>query len=242
MLDPDILRHYCRADHHCASRVWDPEYKWWTGAPTMLADSLCSRCVRRVELAAGDLWTDYLALRRLVVEPSAPMVGEIHSGAPDSKVPVNVHADALCTDIASTMHRCAEVVADRMNTNAAPEGDVASNLTLVETNIDVLLSVPAHDAMQWNQAGDDWVSVRGDGVDLALRLVELHRQARAAIGVDRSYERMPLPCPKCESHRLVRYDGTDTVTCRACGYSATSDGYHQLTHVAVQAARKAGAR
>lgn len=228
--------HLCRAGHRCTGRTRDTETGTWTPDRSFLPNSLCDWCIRGVTAATEKLWSDHRALRRLIGEPAGCAGGEVRSsGAPTSCVPVNVHVDALMREIESATSRCAEAILDTLDSDPPTSDALVVSLQIVEPNIAVLLTVPPHDAMKWNRAGDDWEGIVTDGVQLALGLVDLHRRARAVIGVDEARDRMPVPCPRCESHQLGRTHGDVHITCLACGSRWTEDEYTQLTMFAATA-------
>lgn len=56
-----------------------------------------------------------------------------------------------------------------------------------------------------------------NGIDGALRLVDLHQRARMATGRDRLVHRLTPACPYCDHSALVRHNGASNVTCESCG-------------------------
>ncbi len=223
--------HTCRSGSHCSARrrntdgVFVPEI-------TLHPNTLCLSCVRRVQPAVSGLWSDYLALDRMASDPTlrAPIRSDVHS-TPVPPVPVDVHADALMCEIAEEAHRSAECIADQLHMTTPPATSVGLCLDLIESNVDVLLNVPAHDSMVWNRMGDDYTEATFDGPALAVRLVELHRRARLAIAVDVGRERMPLPCPLCEGSTVGRSHGEIDIDCRSCGKRWTPEEYQQMTQI-----------
>lgn len=108
---------------------------------------------------------------------------------------------------------------------------VLDALELVEANLDALLMAPPTEHMAWSRDGTEFDHVVFDGPQLALQLVDLHRRARVLAGVARGRDRMPVPCPRCESAELGRWHGEDTVNCLACGSIWTESDYRRLTLV-----------
>ncbi|WP_418346187.1 hypothetical protein [Rhodococcus pyridinivorans] len=224
--------HQCRAAAGCRGRTRDPNTQQWIPALTIRPDYLCPSCIRSAVAAAENLWHDYLELYRSVGDTTviAPATG-VRAPSPDPAAPINIHIEALMTDIADTAHRCAVLIAERLGVTEPDERAVTLSLQLVESNIDVLLHVPAHPAMGWLPGGESWGPITQDGVGLALRLIELHRSARATLGVTRGRDRMPLPCPRCEEQRLGRWHGADIIDCGACGSTWTEAGYRSMTSI-----------
>lgn len=223
--------HTCRSGSHCSARHRNTEGAL-VPAITLHPNTLCPSCIRRVPPAVSALWSDYLALDRMAGDPTlrAPARSGVHS-TPTPPVPVDVHADALMCEIAEEAHRCAECIADQLHMTAPAASSVGLCLDLIEANVDVLLTVPAHDSMAWNRAGDDYVETTFDGPALAVRLVELHRRARLAVAVDVGRERMPLPCPLCEESTVGRWHGETDIDCRSCGKVWPPEEYRQMTQI-----------
>lgn len=223
--------HTCRSGSHCSDRARNTK-GILVPAITLHPNTLCPECIHRVPLAVAELWSDYLALNRAVIDPThlAGTGAGVHS-TPTPPVPVDVHAAALMSEIAEEAHRCAECIADRLHMSAPPATSVGRCLDLIEVNVDVLLGVPPHAAMTWNRAGDDRIVVELDGPALAVRLVELHRRARLAVAADVGRERMPLPCPLCEHSTVGRWHGSVEIDCRSCGRVWTPEEYRQMTQI-----------
>ncbi|OBK22547.1 hypothetical protein [Mycobacterium asiaticum] len=85
-------------------------------------------------------------------------------------------------------------------------------IRLVEPNINHLAAAPAEPHIIWNKHGETRELVEYTGIDIALRLVELHHQARAELGLTRLRHRYPMPCPNCGG-RVGRDDGETIITC-----------------------------
>lgn len=68
-----------------------------------------------------------------------------------------------------------------------------------------------------------------DGVDGALLMLALHHRARKILAVDRRIFRLPEGCPSCGVAALEHADGSDQVSCTACGTWLTWAVYKQRT-------------
>ncbi|NHP15284.1 hypothetical protein G8767_17155 [Rhodococcus sp. IC4_135] len=228
MINPD---HLCRAEHQCRGRRRDVESGDWLPALTLTPNTLCHSCVLWVEGAVAQLGTEHDALQALFLDPSARPGGGVKAASPAPAVPINVYTDALAQDIRETVHRCAELICEAIRRDTPESVYFGSHYSIVADNVDVLLAIPSHETTEWNRAGDDWIYVVHDGPTLALKLVDLHRRARATIGQERGRDRMPLPCPRCEEHQLGRWHGSVTVDCLACGSRWAESDYKQMTLV-----------
>ena len=230
---PDI--HYCRAGESCAGRSRHPESLDWIPRTTEHPNSVCTRCRRHIESAVTELWDDYCCLNNLFLVPTEHAGSEIRSGAPKSQVPVNVVSDALMHDIGDAIYRCAAAITPNPEGSAqTPFAQFVTCRGIVQRNIEALLAAPRTKHLLWNRSGDNYIAEMLDGIDLALALVNLHRRACALVGVERPRERMPVPCPQCESRQLgrdINPTGPSDVNCRACGSSWTDAQYRRLTQV-----------
>ncbi|QYB01462.1 hypothetical protein I1A62_29970 [Rhodococcus sp. USK10] len=237
--------HLCRTGPYCRDATHGPHTTkdGWLPAVTTLPNTLCPKCMRDVAAAVGGLWDDYLGLHGLIRHPSAGLGSEIRASSPTPQVPINVHADALMVELEEVAGRCAIAITIAIGQDP-PKGTfaIAASLAVIEQNIDVLLDVPSHKAWVWNRAGDGRECIELDGIGLARALVVVHRKAREAIGVDRPRDRMPVPCPRCESRQLVRFHGTTDVTCQSCRSTFPDTQYQQLTMIGAQVLSKESAR
>lgn len=66
-------------------------------------------------------------------------------------------------------------------------------------------------------------------------------RALRAIRADRHVDRLPAACPSCDLRALVRPDGSETVTCTACGRMLTRDDYGLLARMYAHEQAEAGA-
>jgi len=224
--------HRCRAGAGCRGRARNLTTGQWVPALTVRPDYLCPLCIQSVVVASKHLWDDYLALHRSIGDVSiTPPAGGIRTPSPTPAALINIHIDALMTDIADTAHRCAVLIAEQLGADEPLEHRVGRNLDLIEANVPVLLDIPEHEAMAWHRGGETWGYTLQDGIGLALRLVGLHRSATATLGTTRGRDRMPLPCPRCEEQRLGRWHGAETIDCAACGAEWNETDYRRMTSI-----------
>lgn len=228
MINPD---HLCRAEQQCRGRRRDVESGDWVPALTLTPNALCHSCVLWVEGAIANLDSEEATLRAMFLDTSGRPGGGVKAASPAPAVPINVYTDALAQDIRETVHRCAELICEAIRRDTPEQKFFGSHYSIVAEDIDVLIAIPPHETTEWNRAGDGWVYVVQDGPALALKLVDLHRRARATIGQERGRDRMPLPCPRCEEHQLGRWHGSVTVDCLACGSRWAESDYKHMTLV-----------
>lgn len=227
-----MIDHTCRAGQFCRGRVRSAEEPYdWIPAQSREPNNLCKSCFRAVEGAVSELFNDVDALSGMFTEPTAAPVGGSKAASPAPAVPVNVFSESLAKDIRDTVERCAEGIADVLHTTFETGSPFSTAMAMLQPNIETLLQVPWHEAMEWNRAGDDFDHTVKDGPQLALELVDLHRRARAQVGKDRGRDRMPVPCPRCEESQLGRWHGGTVINCLACGSSWPEEDYKRLTLV-----------
>lgn len=70
-------------------------------------------------------------------------------------------------------------------------------------------------------------TIETTGIDVLLRLAELHNQTRAELGKTRLRHAYAMPCPHCGG-RIGRDDGTTVCDCENCGRSWTEREYKLL--------------
>lgn len=221
-------QHLCRAGSYCRDATYGPHptSDGWQAGATTAPNTLCDRCASSVAAAVAGLWQDYLGLGQLVIEPPTGPTSEIRSPSPTPALPIDIHNDALKVELETVVGHAAAAV-----TGDPPPRAFVTAVTLVENNLDALLRAPRHPVVMWNRDGDRREQFIVDGVDIALKLASLHRRARAILGVDRGKDRMPVPCPRCEARKLVRFHGADCVVCEACLGRWTDDDYRYLTMI-----------
>lgn len=221
-------QHLCRAGSYCRDATYGPHptSDGWQAAAATAPNTLCDRCTSAVAAAVAGLWQDYLGLDQLVTEPTTGAASEIRSPSPTPALPIDIHTDALKVELETVVGHAAAAI-----TSHAPPRAFVTAITLVENNLDTLLRAPRHPVVMWNRAGDRRERFIVDGIDIALKLGSLHRRARMILGVDRGKDRMPVPCPRCEARRLVRFHGAAGVTCESCNACWTDYGYQQLTTI-----------
>lgn len=71
----------------------------------------------------------------------------------------------------------------------------------------------------------------------AAAIVDKHRTIRAGLGYTRQADKLPTPCPKCNTVGLVSLGGKSTsIECQACGHRVRPEHYEYLTKMAADAA------
>lgn len=73
--------------------------------------------------------------------------------------------------------------------------------------------------------------------EAAAAIVDKHRTIRAGLGYTRQADKLPTPCPRCNTVGLVSLGGNRAVIeCQACGHRVRPEHYEYLTKVAAESA------
>lgn len=100
--------------------------------------------------------------------------------------------------------------------------------------LELLLDRPDGDDVPGRtMAGGAWVTEDLTGVQGALEVLALRREARRMLGLVRGKDRLPEPCPNpdCERKTLVRWHGSDQVECESCSEVWPERDYERLVKV-----------
>jgi hypothetical protein len=226
------LTHRCLRGRHCADHETTPG-GGRLAAPTAAPDSLCATCERRVAHAIGELPRLYVDLAAISGEHHG--AGEHVSGTPEPPTPPRLDVLVLQAEIDATVSTWAAPVAARCNVawdagrvrRLRPAPRVHRAAHLLAHRLDALLRLTATPVDVWT-AGHGVTTVRGSGVDGALRLLRLHQHGRQLVTGGSGDARLPVPCPQCEAPALVRRNGADQVSCHGCGSSWPESDYRRL--------------
>jgi hypothetical protein len=205
------------------------------GAAVNTSAGLCLADERHVQRAIETLPRDYVGLH-LHLGRATSGAAEFATGTPELPVPLRLDIEALQTEIVAEAVRWAEPVAeavgaewDTQHARDSRPGPVLSQAcALLVGRMSVLLALRGVDQVVWDEHHHRTVLER-DGVDGALRLLDLHQRARKVLAVDRRVFRLPEPCPTCRVAALEHADGADIVDCRDCGARLGWDDYRRRT-------------
>ncbi|EIU48443.1 hypothetical protein [Mycobacteroides abscessus] len=210
-------------------------------AATDKPNTLCRRCASDVRRAVEDLPGDYQRLDAAMEDgpshdaPGGPKV----RASTEPPIPYNVRYDALMADIA------AELTAAAARITVPPKGTqlyvVTTCSKAVAANVPKLLASPPLMDEVWIN-GTERRAIHRSGVDIALALVNLHRQIGAELGggTDATKIRLPYGCAACGSPSL--YQHGYQVTCPDCKKDWTDDAYAELNRELVRRKEEADMR
>lgn len=214
---------------------------------------ICKACWGALHKAVRDLPDDYHKLRGLIGEQTTSLLGPRVAGTPETPVPINTRIEALRGTIVETAERAADLVSEplmvwragrRRGWPAPGAYELKRALGLIEHHLDVLLEASEDAHTVWR--GGRMVVVDRSGVDVALDLIYLHRQARRELGLTTPAIRQHTPCPRCQHQTLVLEvrdlrgsrsssrpgDLTpEVVSCRHCGDEYTEAEFRWLVRM-----------
>lgn len=226
-------------DHRCRRGEYCPDAEMLDGQRYGRAinayDGLCETCTRHVERALAELPPDYVRLN-LILGKGRTVGGEPIRMTKELPVPLRLHIEALQRDIVGEAAAWAESVAHVLNVSW-PVAHVRPGWT-VDKACQLLANAPSaffalRDEKHIVWACDHRVIVARDGLDGALRLLQLHQKTRVFLGHTRLVHHLPVPCPRCEAMALERDDGSETITCTDCETSYTWAEYEHLCLILV---------
>ena len=264
--NPGDDEHRCARGAQCTDRtlirddkgdvVRDDDGKpTWLAAVIPTARGLCRGCVSDVEHALNHLVGDVVELTNMIARVG--MAGEVVvSASPELQIPIDLHVDALRTQIDVELQNWAQPVADRLgmdwpSTTMLARTRLAHRVHraqhLLVSAVDTLLALPEQEHLAWRDGLpvlDPELNCRDtvlrDGVDGALALIELHRLAYVTLGRTEYKVVLPQPCPFCSwRSSLVRRNGEDFVRCEHCHKVVPEPLLDWLTKYLVEAERLA---
>lgn len=249
-------------DHQCASgnRCRDGGIENNTRVGAVIAEQrgLCRRCYGSVRRAVEAIEADWARLSAAVGEQT--VTGAEHvSGTPGSPMPLNGAVLALRSSLSewceAALWAVAETLGIDVRTRHKAKGwPVKERPVIVQAaralpaNLKALLAAPMQPVSVWHGEMDAaclWTAEDMDGIDIALKLADLHRQVDLVLGETNPRKRLNMPCPvlDCGARGTLGIDnGTDRVNCTACGGSWTQAQYDWLANLLVSEHKKGEAQ
>lgn len=212
-----------------------------TGAPrfeggAILAPAgLCEACYRRVDRALEELPLDYVELNFLLASGESGITSDVVMGSRELQIPMRVSIEALQASMVHEVSVWSIPLARKLGVtwdasqglNCRPGWLLGRGLKLLRGGLDTFLTLPA----RTYRYALDTQPVTRDGIGAALELMRMHDLVRFAAGKTKLVHKLPSPCPRCERMTLVRYNGTEHVTCESCGVRWPEKDYTRLTLV-----------
>lgn len=234
--DPEPSAHRCAQGKFCQDRepVRDTDGRHtgtWLPRRINVERGVCDYCTHQVQHALSQL-TGHVVQLTAQLGQRGGAAETLVTSTRDLPVPISLTFDALRTEIDEELQAWVEPVAEVLGVewDTAAMGRarqlfrVQRAADLLYNAVEVLLALPPQEHPAWengepkpdpDEPGVQATIVR-DGVDGALALFDLHRRARAILGLTEYVVRVVLPCTRCGLRTLVRHNGEDFVICENC--------------------------
>ncbi|RZT87480.1 hypothetical protein EV383_4405 [Pseudonocardia sediminis] len=234
----------------------------YVGVPINTDRGLCTICTQTVRNEIPHLAADWRELATLIAA-GGDTTGEVVSSSRDLPVPIRLSVEALMRDIDVETTLWAEQVAEALGQDWDIEAAWTSRarirveraVSVLTNTTDTLTQLPAIDrdvyrggerVRVWrpDPEGGDVLSTGAtgwheytywaqDGLDAALRMLDLHDRTRILAGRGELVHKLPAPCPnpRCGRLTLVRPNGKDHVECETCHERWAEEDYKRLTDI-----------
>lgn len=249
--------HLCLADKQCRASTPTDQINPKTQLPqrqpatTEKPNTLCRRCTSDVRRAIDELPHDYQQLHSAIGDLTHGSTGIKVTASTDPPIPFNSRIDALMGDIADQLQIAADRVATALNCDSPTtermrgrtrKAEIKACATMIASNLPKLLDSPEQDEYIWTGNGESRLQPTHDGrytyqpttraiprtgIQTALKLAELHREARKMLGgPTKPRTRLMFGCIECGAPYL--YQDGPKVECDECGHDWTSDAFGLL--------------
>lgn len=237
MTTTDMTDHRCASMQHCPNRerLGEGEEAQWVGERIADFRGLCMSCRRHAEQAVRALPLDYTEMHVLIAADGSGM-GERVSSSRALPVPINVHREGLQRALVLHATQWAEPLAEvvritwdshLIDHHTRPAVAVQKASRILVATLAELLRLPSVAVTVW-LSGLRWGQEEWDGVDAALRFIDLHGQVRRAAGRAPLTHYLQAPCPGCDRQSLRRDNGADYVHCASCYDRWSEEDYRRL--------------
>jgi hypothetical protein len=250
--------HRCVAGNTCKDTEFADQIRY--GAITARQDTLCEACTGTVRWVMDDIQEIWVALHMAIGDHSR-RPGQRVSSSPTAPINVNTDVDALKAAIVEWLVAAAARVAEQLNiddpqprnnTDTENARVVAACTRILTPNLDKLLASGPDDVTLWLTQGEtdypgesipaetptgympNVKQVMLTGIHIALKLRDLHRDARSLLALTTPVDRLSLPCPGCNQYQLIRshtlwgQSEIDRIDCAACKLEWPYERYRQL--------------
>lgn len=195
---------------------------------TRTPDSLCDSCLHRLGTALDNLRADYHTVDNAVTQTTNNGITQHVSGTPEPSIPINIHMDRLRRQIGANADDALHHVCPQLGIQHPAPWKGPGYPHRYRIIIDA-----AHNILPANQK---LLCSNLDGVNIAIRIINHHRQIQCAHGDPNPRKRLALPCPldSCGAHHSLGINNGETdVTCTKCGGRWTEREYSWLAGLVI---------
>jgi hypothetical protein len=222
--------HRCAARNRCRDKVLDERLKMWAGARIEEQRGLCHRCTVSVRVAVREIANDHGKLSTAVGDRLVTG-NEWVSGTREPPMPLNGAVLALRSSLSEWAEAALWMVAEELQIDVRERHKakgwpvkeypvVAQAARVLPDCLKALLTAPPQPVSYWSATGNSWHSKEMDGVEIALKLRDLHADVNSILGETNPRTKLSMPCPvaDCGCRGTLGVDPGETdVTCAACG-------------------------
>lgn len=203
-----------------------------TGVPgETFGYNLCNTCFAHSTADISALVYDYVDLSQIIARKDGHSEAKISRPKPASTPPIDLAVFTLRDDIewvllqAEYEVRHMEGGPQRDTAHARGGHNVSTSVPFLLDRLEKLAGLK--NPSRKNPAPPD------TGPEIIHALRRFHMHARRILGRDELNIALPGACPQCHAPRLSRRDGSETVTCAACGVAIPWTVYQKLVTLAI---------
>jgi hypothetical protein len=231
-------------------------------AHTEHPDTVCATCSTAITHAVGDLANIWHMLNNAIGDRTR-RGGQKVTTSRSAPININTDVDALKTAIVEWLVIATARISEQLNiddpqplchSDTEHARIVTTCLQILTPNIDMLLALPEDDIVTWATENTDYAGesvphttdtgthwrpnteiISLTGLQIALRLVDLRRKARALLALTNPEDKLSTPCPGCDQRELRRHHehrpngrDIDQIDCGNCGLNWPYDRYRHL--------------
>jgi hypothetical protein len=236
--------HRCVAGRRCRNAVLEDNVR--VGVVIAEEYGLCKGCYANVRRVIGQLQDDWERLSAAVGLKMAGNQARV-SGTRELSIPLNTTVLALRSSLSEWCEVALWMVAkslgidvrERHKAKGWPVKEypvVMQAACVLPENLSLLLAAESQPVSVWNKDSEKWSVVDRDGINVALKLVELHHSVLSILGEKNLRQKFSLPCPNLDCGMIETLgidNGCTDVSCLACGRHWTQDEYDWLAHVLI---------
>lgn len=194
-----------------------------------MSRGLCRECTRNVAYAILGIGEDAAMLDTAETQRETGAAEHV-SGTPEPQIPLNTTVIGLRSTLSDWCQAALVMVAESLN--IVPEGRqkqrgypvreypaIAQAARILPDNMTKLLEAKSQPVNTWTRSGEARQVREMDGIDVALRITQVHWQIRSILGEPKPRRRLSMPCPvlDCGAMTLGINEGDRDVTCTSCG-------------------------